>query len=78
MSISIYNSDYTKMDKDVFETYFMKKDTIGKWIFVHKLTFHNKDNIEYYFYKYECSLCGKQSLEKGNFCPNCGNKMKTN
>lgn len=23
----------------------------------------------------KCSCCGKDSLEEGNFCPNCGAKM---
>lgn len=25
----------------------------------------------------ECSVCGKRSLGNGNYCPNCGAKMRT-
>lgn len=28
-------------------------------------------------YYYRCSCCGEDSLEDGDFCPNCGAKMES-
>lgn len=29
-----------------------------------------------YGYYFKCSACGKQGVDKTNFCPNCGAKMR--
>ena len=42
----------------------------GEWIF------NPKDAIELIFTKPKCSECGFESSDGGNFCPNCGAKMK--
>lgn len=38
----------------------------GKWIG------EPKDGIEAMFFKPKCSVCGFESAEVKNFCPNCG------
>ena len=43
---------------------------MGEWIF------NPKDAIELMFTKPKCSECGFESSDGGNFCPNCGAKMK--
>lgn len=42
----------------------------AEWIF------NPKDAIELMFTKPKCSECGFESSDGGNFCPNCGAKMK--
>lgn len=42
----------------------------GKWIF------NPKDAIELMFTLPKCSECGFESADCGNYCPNCGKKMK--
>ena len=42
---------------------------IGKWIF------EPKDAIELMFTKPNCSECGFESADGGNFCSNCGARM---
>lgn len=43
---------------------------IGEWIF------NPKDAIELMFTKPKCSKCGFESVDGGNFCPNCGADMR--
>ena len=40
----------------------------GKWTEVWICT-------EHCFSVYECSVCGKNAMGEGDFCPNCGAKM---
>lgn len=42
----------------------------GRWIF------EPKDAIEMMFTLPKCSLCGSESSDVGNYCPNCGAFMK--
>lgn len=42
----------------------------GEWIF------NPKDAIDLMFTKPKCNKCGFESADGGNFCPNCGAKMK--
>lgn len=42
----------------------------GKWIF------NLKDAIDLMFAKPECSECGFESADGGNFCSNCGADMR--
>lgn len=42
----------------------------GEWIF------NPKDAIDSMFAKPKCNKCGFESADGGNFCPNCGAKMK--
>lgn len=42
----------------------------GEWIF------NPKDAIELMFTKPKCSECGFESADGGNFCSNCGKKMR--
>ncbi len=42
----------------------------GKWIF------NPKDAIELMFTLPKCSKCGFESADCGNFCSNCGAKMR--
>ena len=41
----------------------------GKWIF------NPKDAIEMMFTLPKCSECGAESVDGGNYCPNCGARM---
>ena len=43
---------------------------MGEWIF------NPKDAIELMFTKPKCSECGFESSDGGNYCPNCGARMK--
>lgn len=43
----------------------------GKWIY------KPKDAIEMMFTLPKCSVCGHESSDANNFCPNCGAKMET-
>ena len=42
----------------------------GKWIG------EPKDGIEAMFFKPKCSVCGFESAEVKNYCPNCGADMR--
>ena len=42
----------------------------GEWIF------NPTDAIDLMFAKPKCSKCGFESSDGGNFCPNCGARMK--
>lgn len=42
----------------------------GEWIF------NPKDAIELMFTKPKCSKCGFESADGGNFCGNCGARMR--
>lgn len=42
---------------------------LGKWIY------HPKDAIEMMFTLPKCSICGHESSDALNYCPNCGAKM---
>lgn len=42
----------------------------AKWINPHEKRYGNCT-----FTKFTCFNCGKESFEKGNFCPHCGAKM---
>ena len=41
----------------------------GKWIY------HPKDAIEMMFTLPKCSICGHESSDALNYCPNCGSLM---
>ena len=43
----------------------------GHWIMTGNYLTTAYGSIDYV----ECSCCGEDSLEEGNFCPNCGAKM---
>lgn len=43
----------------------------GRWIMTGNYLTTAYGSIDYV----ECSCCGEDSLEEGNFCPNCGAKM---
>lgn len=45
---------------------------MGHWIDTNVYIPTAYSNIEYV----KCSCCGEDSLEEGNFCPNCGIKME--
>lgn len=42
----------------------------GEWIY------HPKDAIEMMFTLPKCSICGHESSDALNYCPNCGAKME--
>ena len=44
---------------------------IGHWIMTSDYYLGAYGSIDYV----KCSCCGEESLEEGNFCPNCGAKM---
>lgn len=48
----------------------MAEPKTGEWIF------NPKDAIELMFAKPKCSECGFESADGGNFCSNCGAKMR--
>ena len=43
----------------------------AEWIF------NPKDAIDLMFAKPKCSICGFESSDGGNYCPNCGARMMT-
>lgn len=43
----------------------------GHWIMTHDYFTGAYENIDYV----KCSCCGEDSLEYGNYCPNCGAEM---
>ena len=45
----------------------------GHWIMTGDYFTGAYEDINYV----ECSCCGEDSLEGGNFCPNCGAKMES-
>ena len=64
---AIYDSDVAQ---DVAETLTYKgyrKHVEGEWL----PTCDNHPLVN----KYKCSICGDENM-RGNFCPNCGAKMK--
>ena len=48
----------------------LSAERTGEWIF------NPKDAIELMFMKLKCSECGFESSDGGNYCPNCGARMK--
>lgn len=44
----------------------------GHWIMTHDYFTGAYESIDYV----ECSRCHADSLEEGNYCPNCGAKME--
>lgn len=44
----------------------------GKWIVTNDYVTTAYGSLDYY----RCSYCGEDSLEEGNFCPNCGADMR--
>ena len=53
--------------KDMYLTKHEPK--LGEWIY------HPKDAIEMMFTLPKCSICGHESSDALNYCPNCGAKM---
>ena len=45
----------------------------GHWIMTHDYFTGAYESIDYV----ECSCCHADSLEEGNYCPNCGAKMES-
>lgn len=52
------------------EAYFTDGNKIAEWIF------NPTDAIDLMFAKPKCSRCGFESSDGGNYCPNCGTRMK--
>lgn len=52
---------------DVIEDLLPKR---GKWIY------KPKDAIEMMFTLPKCSVCGHESSDANNYCPNCGSQMR--
>lgn len=46
------------------------EEKIGNWIF------NPRDGIEAMFTKPKCSVCGFESADGLNYCPNCGARME--
>ena len=67
------NPNYSESELD--EAFFMAIEALadrptGEWIF------NPKDAIELMFTKPKCSECGFESSDGGNYCSNCGAKMR--
>lgn len=54
--------------KDMYLTKHEPK--LGEWIY------HPKDAIEMMFTLPKCSICGHESSDALNYCPNCGSQMR--
>ena len=64
---SAYEHGYAD-GRDEAEAHLPKR---GEWIY------HPKDAIEMMFTLPKCSICGHESSDALNYCPNCGAKMET-
>ena len=47
------------------------KEKIGHWTMTNDYLITAYRTIDYV----KCSCCGEDSLEEGNYCPNCGARM---
>jgi hypothetical protein len=45
----------------------------GHWIMTHDYLTTADGSVDYV----KCSCCGEDSLEEGNYCPNCGVEMES-
>ena len=63
---SAYQQGYSDAMRD-----FRKEQKTGHWIDTGNYYTGDYDSISYV----ECSCCHYESLEEGNYCPNCGAKM---
>lgn len=57
-------------DADAYESGYIQglsERAVGKWIF---------DGVCFSTTKFKCSICHLPELEKTNYCPNCGARMK--
>ena len=68
MNIYIDNNEYKEQKNKSVKT--TQNQKWGEWIF------NPKDAIELMFMKPKCSKCDFESSDGGNFCSNCGAKMK--
>ena len=59
------------INADIYEQPAVNAESVrhGHWIF------NPKDAIEMMFTLPKCSECGAESVDGGNYCPNCGAKM---
>lgn len=72
---AITDVDFDQTEEIFFHTKHGKEVTFvkqkkGKWIG------EPKDGIEAMFFNPKCSVCGFESAEVKNFCPNCGADMR--
>ena len=63
---SAYQQGYSDAMRD-----FRKKPKIGHWIMTGDYYTGAYGSLDYV----RCSCCNYESLEEGNYCPNCGAKM---
>lgn len=68
MEKSISEEGYRNFQKAI-ET--LEQEKTGHWIMTGDYYAGAYGNIDYV----ECSCCHKDSLEEGDYCPNCGAKM---
>ena len=60
----------TSVNKSICEALHKVSRPKGEWIF------NPTDAIDLMFTKPKCSECGFESADGGNFCSNCGARMK--
>lgn len=64
------------MDRDLYDIIENIEELLSAEPKTNKWIFNPKDAIESMFTLYKCPKCGFESADCGNFCPNCGKRMK--
>ena len=72
----LYDEDMYEKVMDVIRNHFVSSTTPtrkkGHWIITNNYLTAAYETVDYV----KCSYCGEESLEEGDWCPNCGSYMK--
>ena len=78
ISVAFVEAETKEQRKIIDDTFNMaikaleKEPKTGHWIMTNDYLTTAYGSVDYV----KCSCCGEDSLEEGDFCPNCGAKMK--